>query len=179
MLSPDYYLRGVNDIDLDVAACPRRRHPAGGLGQHAAPSRQRRDSRRGAGVGQFALGTRASRCASYRTTGTTRVSEVAEELGIGLVAKAVKPLPFAFLRALRKLGSKRSQAAVVGDQMFTDVARGQAARHGDRSWCCRCPRATCRTRWRCVVSSVSCWLVVSRCRRLALADDTSWRHALA
>jgi len=54
-----------------------------------------------------------------------RVSRVADELGIGLVAKAVKPLPFAFLRALDKLGSKRSSAAVVGDQLFTDVVGGK------------------------------------------------------
>jgi len=54
-----------------------------------------------------------------------RVSLVADELGIDLVAKAVKPLPFAFLRALRKIGSRRSSAAVVGDQMFTDVVGGK------------------------------------------------------
>jgi predicted HAD superfamily phosphohydrolase YqeG len=34
-------------------------------------------------------------------------------------------LPFAFLRALRRVGSKRSKAAVVGDQMFTDVVGGR------------------------------------------------------
>jgi predicted HAD superfamily phosphohydrolase YqeG len=41
------------------------------------------------------------------------------------VAKAVKPLPFAFLRALSKVGSARNRAAVVGDQMFTDVLGGR------------------------------------------------------
>lgn len=54
-----------------------------------------------------------------------RVKTVADELGFDLVAKAVKPLPFAFLRALGKLGSTRSRAAVVGDQLFTDVLGGR------------------------------------------------------
>ena len=53
-----------------------------------------------------------------------RVKVVAEELGFELVAKAVKPLSFAFLAALRKLGSTRARTAVVGDQMFTDVLGG-------------------------------------------------------
>ena len=53
-----------------------------------------------------------------------RVHTVAEGLGFSLVAKAVKPLPFAFLRALRILGSDRRHAAVVGDQIFTDVMGG-------------------------------------------------------
>lgn len=53
-----------------------------------------------------------------------RVSTVAEELGFDLVAKAVKPLPFAFLIALRRAGSTRRHAAVIGDQLFTDVLGG-------------------------------------------------------
>ncbi|PKQ29060.1 MAG: YqeG family HAD IIIA-type phosphatase [Actinobacteria bacterium HGW-Actinobacteria-10] len=53
-----------------------------------------------------------------------RVHDVAQELGFQLVAKAVKPLPFAFLRALKLMGSRRSSAATVGDQMFTDVLGG-------------------------------------------------------
>ena len=38
-----------------------------------------------------------------------------------IVAKAVKPLPPAFLMALRKLGAKRSETVVIGDQLVTDV----------------------------------------------------------
>jgi len=54
-----------------------------------------------------------------------RVHEVAEELGFELVAKAVKPLPFAFLRAMRLMGTTRKRSAIVGDQMFTDVLGGK------------------------------------------------------
>lgn len=53
-----------------------------------------------------------------------RVKTVADELGFDLVSKAVKPLPFAFLRALGKVDSQRRRAAVVGDQLFTDVLGG-------------------------------------------------------
>jgi len=53
-----------------------------------------------------------------------RVSGVARELDVELVAKAVKPLPFAFLKALRKLGSTRDRSATIGDQLFTDVLGG-------------------------------------------------------
>ena len=53
-----------------------------------------------------------------------RVKGFADELGFALVPKAVKPLPFAFLKALRILDSSRSTSAIVGDQMFTDVLGG-------------------------------------------------------
>jgi HAD superfamily phosphatase (TIGR01668 family) len=46
----------------------------------------------------------------------------AEELGLPLVYKAMKPLPFAYLRALRAVGWKRGEKVVcVGDQIVTDV----------------------------------------------------------
>jgi uncharacterized protein len=54
-----------------------------------------------------------------------RVHTVARELGFSLVAKAVKPLPFAFLRALRLVASTRERSAIVGDQLFTDVLGGK------------------------------------------------------
>ena len=53
-----------------------------------------------------------------------RVHEVAAELGLPLVAKAVKPLPFAFLKALRTLDVRPRRCAVIGDQLFTDVIGG-------------------------------------------------------
>ncbi|MCL2024243.1 MAG: YqeG family HAD IIIA-type phosphatase [Coriobacteriia bacterium] len=47
--------------------------------------------------------------------------DVAQYLGSDIVAKAIKPLPFAFLAALKKVGSTRRESVVVGDQLFTDV----------------------------------------------------------
>jgi HAD superfamily phosphatase (TIGR01668 family) len=53
------------------------------------------------------------------------VAEIAKDLGMPIVAKAIKPLPFAFLKALKVTGAQRTQAAIVGDQLFTDVLGGK------------------------------------------------------
>ena len=50
---------------------------------------------------------------------------VAEELGFAIVPKALKPLPFAFRKAMRLMGSKAEGSAIVGDQLFTDVLGGK------------------------------------------------------
>lgn len=50
------------------------------------------------------------------------VLELAQTLDLPIVAKALKPLPFGYLRALSKLGAKRKQTVVIGDQLLTDVA---------------------------------------------------------
>jgi len=50
-----------------------------------------------------------------------RVALVGAQLGIPVVPNALKPLPFAFLRALRLLGTPRRATVVIGDQLFTDV----------------------------------------------------------
>lgn len=49
------------------------------------------------------------------------VYQLADRLSLPIVAKAVKPLPPAFLKALGKLGAKRSETVVIGDQLVTDV----------------------------------------------------------
>lgn len=50
-----------------------------------------------------------------------------EELGTWSIAPALKPLPISFLRAVRKAGVKRSEALVVGDQVFTDILGAKLA----------------------------------------------------
>jgi HAD superfamily phosphatase (TIGR01668 family) len=124
MLSPDYYLCSVSDIDLgelrtrgvdtllvdlDNTLLPRD--------SESVPDSARSWVR--------SLSAEGFKVCLVSNNWHHRVSVVAGELGLELVAKAVKPLPFAFLRALRKVGSKRSRAAVVGDQLFTDVAGGK------------------------------------------------------
>ncbi|MBC7109214.1 MAG: YqeG family HAD IIIA-type phosphatase [Methanomassiliicoccales archaeon] len=47
------------------------------------------------------------------------------DLGIPLVERARKPLPWGFKRALSILGTKREEAAVIGDQLLTDVLGGK------------------------------------------------------
>ena len=52
--------------------------------------------------------------------------DLAEELGLPIVAKACKPLPHGYLRAMGKLGSTRKDTVTIGDQLFTDVAGAHA-----------------------------------------------------
>lgn len=49
------------------------------------------------------------------------VYQLAERLELPIVAKAVKPLPPAFLMAMSKIGAKRASTVVIGDQLVTDV----------------------------------------------------------
>ena len=51
----------------------------------------------------------------------------AGKLGLAYQALSVKPLPMGYLRAVRRLGVKRRQAAIVGDQLFTDILGGRMA----------------------------------------------------
>ena len=53
-----------------------------------------------------------------------RARRVAGELGLDLVDHAIKPLPFAFLRALSLEKATPKEAAVIGDQLFTDILGG-------------------------------------------------------
>lgn len=124
MLDPDYYYRNVLDIDLGVLASKGIDTLLLDLDNTLLP----RD-------GDVVPDEIKEWAASLESTGfkaclvsnnwQNRVVRVAEELGFDLVAKAVKPLPFAFMLALERMGSTRAHAAVVGDQMFTDVLGGK------------------------------------------------------
>lgn len=52
---------------------------------------------------------------------TDRVCGIAAQLDVECIPNALKPLPFCFWRALRRLNLPRKHVAVVGDQLFTDV----------------------------------------------------------
>lgn len=53
-----------------------------------------------------------------------RIAPFAEKLGIPYIAKSAKPLKKGFLAGCGKFGAKPSEAAVIGDQVFTDVVGG-------------------------------------------------------
>ncbi|NLM39227.1 MAG: YqeG family HAD IIIA-type phosphatase [Firmicutes bacterium] len=53
-----------------------------------------------------------------------RVKVFSDQLGVPAVSRALKPLPRAFRLGLKKLGLQPHEAAVVGDQIFTDVLGG-------------------------------------------------------
>ncbi len=50
-----------------------------------------------------------------------RVKAVAGELGLTPVTLACKPLPAAFRRAMRVMGTDASSTCAIGDQVFTDM----------------------------------------------------------
>ena len=56
-----------------------------------------------------------------------RIGPFAERMDLPFVAKALKPLPFKIRAAVRQMGIGRSQAAMVGDQIFADVMAARLA----------------------------------------------------
>lgn len=55
-----------------------------------------------------------------------RLEPFAKKIGLQYISLGLKPLPFGYFRALKRLGSKRSDTAIVGDQIFTDILGGNA-----------------------------------------------------
>ena len=56
-----------------------------------------------------------------------RVEKFAAEFGKFYVHDSGKPLLFGIKRAMRHLGAKRNNTALIGDQVFTDVYAGKRA----------------------------------------------------
>lgn len=124
MLSPDYYLQSVHSIDLDGLSAVGVDTLLVDLDNTLLPRDTNvvPDELR---TWAMDLSRRGFKVCLVSNNWHGRVSAVADELGFALVDKAVKPLPFAFKRALAKCGSTRRSAAVVGDQLFTDVLGGK------------------------------------------------------
>ena len=53
-----------------------------------------------------------------------RIKPFAERIGLPFIALGCKPLPIGYLRGIRRLHKKRSNVAIVGDQIFTDIIGG-------------------------------------------------------
>ena len=53
-----------------------------------------------------------------------RVKPFAEKIGLDFISLGLKPLFIGYLRAIKRLKSKRKNTAIVGDQIFTDVLGG-------------------------------------------------------
>ncbi|OFW34377.1 MAG: hypothetical protein A2074_04795 [Candidatus Aquicultor primus] len=56
-----------------------------------------------------------------------RVSSIAAQVGLPLVARAAKPRRGAFVQAMKVLGTGKEETVVIGDQLFTDVLGGNLA----------------------------------------------------
>ncbi len=57
-----------------------------------------------------------------------RVEPFAKSIGLDFIALGLKPLPFGYFKAARAIGLKRSETAIVGDQLFTDSLGGNLSR---------------------------------------------------
>lgn len=57
----------------------------------------------------------------------SHVSRSAGELGMDYISFACKPLPFAITSGMRRLGARKEDAVMIGDQLYTDVWGGKLA----------------------------------------------------
>lgn len=124
LLSPDFYHTSVRAIDLEALSRAGVRVLLMDLDNTVLP----RDSNVvPEEMKEWAAGLRERGFSVCLVSNNwhERVRLVAAELGFDLVDHAVKPLPFAFLRALRLAKATRKEAAVVGDQLFTDILGGR------------------------------------------------------
>ncbi len=55
---------------------------------------------------------------------TGRAQAVGDQLGVPVVPAAVKPIPWAFRKAMAIMGIPAAQTALIGDQLFTDILGG-------------------------------------------------------
>lgn len=123
LFTPDIYLVDVHSIDLDSLKRQGIEALLIDLDNTLLP-RDRDDVPDALREWAHALADQGFKVCLVSNNWHEKVSIVADELGFDLVAKAIKPLPFAFWRALRRLGVSRRHAAVVGDQLFTDMLGG-------------------------------------------------------
>jgi len=123
LLSPDLYYSSVHAIDLDALARSGVRVLLLDLDNTLLPRDTNvvPDELKAWATG---LRERGFSVCLVSNNWHERVHHVASELGFDLVDKAIKPLPFAFRRALRLENAKASEAAVIGDQLFTDILGG-------------------------------------------------------
>ena len=63
-------------------------------------------------------------CLVSNTRTSGRLDRISSILGVGFAVKAMKPRRAGFIEALNLLGVSSNEAAVIGDQIFTDVLGG-------------------------------------------------------
>lgn len=124
MLSPDYYYRSVQDIDF---AALRERGVTTllvDLDNTLLPRNCEAVTDEACAWTRAAADEGMSVCV-VSNNWHDRVGDLAHDMGVPIVARALKPFPYAFRKALGLTGSRTEQVAIVGDQMFTDVLGGK------------------------------------------------------
>ena len=72
----------------------------------------------------FKMRSRGIKMTVLSNSKAKRLEPFAKKIGLDYISLGLKPLPFGYIRALKRLGTKRKQTAIVGDQIFTDVLGG-------------------------------------------------------
>ena len=54
----------------------------------------------------------------------SRVKKIAGNMGVPVISRALKPMSWSYKLAMSKIGTKPSETAVIGDQLFTDILGG-------------------------------------------------------
>ncbi len=110
-LTPEFFReRGVRAIVLDVdntLTTHGNPVPAAGVREWVAKMRSE----------GFLLTILSNNCRA-------RVKPFAEELGLGFISMACKPLTFGLSRACRRYGLSPGEVCLIGDQIFTDIIGG-------------------------------------------------------
>ncbi len=110
----------VTQIDIERYRVPWREMRAHRFGQHASAARYP------PGSDDIRAWLKALSAAGVRVCILTNnwhhgAHEWAQRLGLPIVSHAIKPLPFAYALALRKMGARRRETLCIGDQLITDV----------------------------------------------------------
>lgn len=105
--------RGISGLifDLDNTLCPWRAQTLKGPVEDLLTRLQ-------------AQGFRISILSNGNLNKRGKILEELAQLEIPVIFPARKPLPFGFRRALKLMGTKPGEVAVIGDQVFTDVLGG-------------------------------------------------------
>ena len=123
MFSPDLYYSHVTNVDLDDLSRRGVRNLLMDLDNTLLP-RDTSDVSVAVRTWLAELPERGFSAALVSNNWHSHVFDVADDLGLPIAAKALKPFPGAFRRGLKSLGGRAENTAVIGDQIFTDVLGG-------------------------------------------------------
>lgn len=123
MFSPDLYYTSVTAIDLDALERDGIRYLLIDLDNTLLP-RDRAEFPPEIRDWVGALGHRGMTACLVSNNWHARVAGLARDIGLPVVARALKPFPSAFRKGLQALGGIPGETAMIGDQVFTDILGG-------------------------------------------------------
>ena len=123
---PDYKLKSIEDVDFDILSAKNIRFVLldidNTLVAYTSPYADDRARSFLAKLSQNGIAY-----AFVSNNHKERVERFAKEFGTFYVYDSGKPLLFGIKKAMRHLGAKKENTALIGDQVFTDVYAGNRA----------------------------------------------------